>query len=442
VKSGPAVAWVRDRSGHSVDWLAWIATVLCMLGLIVTLGGSAMGALLFLGAWAAVAMARADRCLLLIFRSPELWLIAALALLSVLWSQTPAVTLRAAAELILTVGVASLTAGFLRPREFVSAMSVSLLFGAVLSLMFGRYGVDGMTNETVFLGIFASKNTMALFMSFLAIFAAAVLADRDQPPVLRLLGMVSFLLSLPLLLLAHSVGALLTTAGSFAVLVLAAIFARLRSPERMLMLACAATIAVPILIVTALLSLNGTLGEETSTFITGVLGKDATLTGRTVLWQIALAEIAKRPWLGTGYYGFWLQGNLLAESIWRYFSIESRSGFTFHDTFLEFAVELGWVGVATLVFTLVLAIERSIRLALKDRTFATASLVAVIFCLTTRTFGEVDAPYPFAVGTFLLFVVAAYGADYAGAVRRNARAVLVQSLVRDPRSEEQPKPAV
>ncbi len=411
---------VSGTDGQTVDRPAWCATVLCMVGLIITLAGSALGALLFIAAWGLVAIPRADHCLRMIFRSPGLWLVPAFAMLSVLWSDAPGVTLRAAAEMALTIGIASLTAAFLRPREFVSAMSVSLLFGALLALLFGRYGVDGMTNETVFLGIFASKNTMALFMSLLAIFAAAVVMDRGQPAPLRLLAVCSFLLSLPLLWRAHSVGALLTTAGSLVVLFLMAVLARLRSRERLLVLAFGMILCLTVGVVVTILALNGTLGDDTSTFITQFLGKDATLTGRTVLWQIALAEIAKRPLFGTGYYGFWLQGNLLAESIWRNFSIYSRMGFSFHNTFLEFAVELGWVGVAALAITLVLIIERSVRLALADQTAATAALAAVLFCLTTRTFGEVDAPYPFAVGTYLLFVVGAFGADYARAVWRNA----------------------
>lgn len=403
------------------DPMAWIATVLCMLGMIVTLAGSDLGALLFLGVWGLMAVARADRCLRLIVRSPLLWLVPVFALASVLWSQAPGPTLRASMELVLTVGVAILTAGFLRPREFVSAMSVSLLFGALMSLTFGRYGVDGMTGQTVFLGIFASKNTMALFMSFLAIFSTAVFADRGQPMVLRLLAVFSFLLSIPLLLRAHSVGALLTTSVSFMVLVVIAVFARARPRERLLLLIGMLALALPVVVVVTVIALEGTLGEDISRFIIGVLGKDSTMTGRTVLWQIALAEIHKRPLFGIGYAGFWLHGNLLAESIWRYFSINSRMGFHFHDTFLEVAVETGWTGVAALTLTLVLAVERVVRLALADRTLATASLVAALFCLVTRTFDEVDAPYPFAVGTFFLFVIAAYGADFAQAVGRAHR---------------------
>ncbi len=395
------------------DALAWSATVLCLLGLIITMAGSSVGAILFLAAWVMMGLARAGQCLRLVCRAPELWLIGALALASTGWSMAPEVTLRAAAELLLTVAIASLATGFLRPRDFVSALAVSLLCGAVAAALFGRDGVDGMAGARVFLGIFASKNMMALFMSLLAIFALATLLDRRQPPVLRGLAAIGLLLGLPLLLLAHSAGATLTTAASLAVLLAMGGFARLAPRARLATLALGAAIVLPGIVLVSLLALNGTLGEELAAFVVSGLGKDPTLTGRTVLWQIALDEVAHRPLLGTGYYAFWQHGNLLAEAIWRSFSIESRTGFHFHNTVLEFAVELGWPGVAALLATLLLAIVRAVRLALADRTMASAALVAALFCLTARMAGEVDTPYPFAIGTFLMFAVAAYGADYA-----------------------------
>ena len=402
--------------------------MLSMFGVILTLAGSATGAVLFIVAWAPIAIRRADRCLTALGRSPSLWLIPAFALLSAIWSEAPAATLRAAAELGVTAGIASLTAAFVSPRAFVSAISIGLLAGAVLSLAFGRYGVDGMTGETVFLGVFASKNTMALFMSLLAIVSACLLADRGQQAVPRLLAALSFLLSIPLLLRARSAGAIVTTGASFAALLAIAAFARMRARERLLVLAGLFAVTVPIVAIVALLALNGTLGQAATEFISGVLGKDATLTGRTVLWQIALTEIAKRPFLGIGYYAFWLQGNLLAESIWRQFSIDSRMGFSFHDTFIEFAVELGWTGTTLLVVTLAQVLERIVRLALADRTWGTACLAGLVICLISRTFDEVDLPYPFAAPTYLFFVAAAYGADYARSVRNDKNQAVIARL--------------
>jgi exopolysaccharide production protein ExoQ len=395
-----------------------------MFGLIMCLAGHSWGAGLLVAAWGLVAAARAQLCLNMLLRSPGIWLVPAVTAASVIWSDAPMVTLRAAIELALTVGAASLAAGFLLPRSFISAMSLSLFTAAILSVAFGRYGVDGDTGEFVFLGIFASKNTMAAFMSFLAIFAAAVLMDRGQPTLARLQSALSFIVSIPLLLRAHSAGALLTTAGSLVVLALTILYARLRPYDRLMVLGGCAALLVPIAVVVLLLALNGTLGDEWSNFLIGILGKDASMTGRTLLWQIAQGEIAKRPFLGTGYYAFWLQGNLLAESIWRHFQIMTRGGFSFHDTYFEFAVELGLIGLVALVITLAVGIERTVRLALADQTWATAALVSVVFCLVTRTIGEVDIPYPFSTGTFLFYAAAAYGADYAMVVWRGRRSAV------------------
>jgi hypothetical protein len=67
-----------------------------------------------------------------------------------------------------------------------------------------------------------------------------------------------------------------------------------------------------------------------------------------------------------------------------------------------------------------LALERSLRLALAHRSLVTACFATIMFCLAERSFGEVDAPYPFSIGTYMLFVIAAYGADYVRARQRAA----------------------
>jgi len=263
---------------------------------------------------------------------------------------------------------------------------------------------------------------MAMFMSILTIFAAAVCADGGQKPLMRVLALFSFVLAVPLLLKAHSAGALVTTILSFAILGITVLFGRMSRRERMMILVCALILALPLAGILAALACNGTIGTAFASFLSGVLGKDPTLTGRTVLWGIALNQISLHPWLGGGYCAFWIQGNLLPEGIWRDFQIDSRSGFTFHDTYLNFAVDLGWTGVAALVITLWLGLERAVRMALALPGWTSACFVTVLFCLLTRSIGEVDLPSPFAIGTYLFFVIASYGADYARTVQAAERA--------------------
>ena len=392
--------------------ILWLTTLVSTTGLVGVLAGSSLAAYIFLAAWAPIIVAFAPTCGRLIFRTPVLWLVPALALASVTWSQAPAATLRAALELILTISMATLTAGVVRPRAFVSAILVSLVFGAMASLAFGRSGMDGLSGTTVFMGVFASKNTMAMFMSLLMIFATAVFADSGQKLPMRILAGFSFLLAIPLLLKARSAGALVTTVISFSVMGLTVIYARMNARERMLILTVAGIITIPISVAVTTLAINGTLALAFSDFITGVLGKDPTLTGRTVLWNIALNQIHNRPMLGDGFSAFWIQGNLLPEGIWRAFHIDSRSGFSFHNTYLELAVDLGWLGVAALAVTLWLAFQRSVRLALDVPGWTTACFVTGMVCLLTRSIDEADVPAPFSFLTYLLFVIASYGSDH------------------------------
>ncbi len=39
--------------------------------------------------------------------------------------------------------------------------------------------------------------------------------------------------------------------------------------------------------------------------VLGRLGKDSTLSGRTVLWDFAVDAYERKPWLGYGYKGYW-----------------------------------------------------------------------------------------------------------------------------------------
>ena len=47
------------------------------------------------------------------------------------------------------------------------------------------------------------------------------------------------------------------------------------------------------------------------------LGRSATLTGRTRIWQMSLDNIAQRPWLGYGFGAFWRPGEVEARTMWQ-----------------------------------------------------------------------------------------------------------------------------
>lgn len=394
--------------------LGWLAVLGGTLGILVSATGGAwasVGALLFLAMWALPIAARGPAVWGLCTRQPGLLALPLLALLSVLWSAYPGASARAGLQLLLTAVMGVLAARLLPARAFVSAMVCALALGAAACLVLGKSIIDPMTGSAAFVGIFAAKNSMAFFMALLAIFGAGAALDRGQALPFRLLGGGALLLALPLLVLARSAGALVTTALAVAMLWGSVLLGRMRPAERAVLMAGALLVALPAVLLLGVLAVGGTLGEAISDFIVNVLGKDLTLTGRTELWAHAWAQIEQRPWLGLGYQAFWQQGNPWAEGLWRAFHIEGRSGFHFHNTFIDTAVTLGLGGALAIAWLLLAGTWRTWRLVLLEPSFANAALLATVTCLLSRAFVEVDTTYPFAIGTFLLFAIATYGRE-------------------------------
>jgi len=78
------------------------------------------------------------------------------------------------------------------------------------------------------------------------------------------------------------------------------------------------------------------------------LGRDPTLTGRTLVWDAALNEV-RHPMIGAGFEGFWLGGRLLR--IWE--AINQPGIQEAHNGYLEVYLNLGWIGVSLIVLLIV-----------------------------------------------------------------------------------------
>jgi exopolysaccharide production protein ExoQ len=82
-----------------------------------------------------------------------------------------------------------------------------------------------------------------------------------------------------------------------------------------------------------------------------VLGKDSTLTGRTMIWSYAIDKIGEKPILGWGFSAFWWFVGpvpLREGENWVTFFTPSNA----HNGMLEFLLELGVVGTALFIFLL------------------------------------------------------------------------------------------
>jgi O-antigen ligase len=88
-----------------------------------------------------------------------------------------------------------------------------------------------------------------------------------------------------------------------------------------------------------------------------LVGRDATLSGRTHLWHVVGWFILRRPWLGYGYGAFWANGSPTAALVVRAIRWNAPHA---HDTFLDVALDLGVVGLALFVLGMLVAARRAI----------------------------------------------------------------------------------
>lgn len=127
------------------------------------------------------------------------------------------------------------------------------------------------------------------------------------------------------------------------------------------------TTLIPLAICTNLILQFG-LGIDLKAELAGTVGRDATLTGRTVIWD-AVLRMHTNPLVGTGYESFWLGKRLI--DVW---TLTGPGINEAHNGYLELYLELGIFGVILLAVFLI-ACYRTIRRRFKPFSdFASFSL--------------------------------------------------------------------
>ena len=106
----------------------------------------------------------------------------------------------------------------------------------------------------------------------------------------------------------------------------------------------------------AFILINGTPITFVETVL-NLLGKDATLTGRSVLWDYAMLAIPQNPFFGIGFLAYWDSPMTTAAGLQYEMQQDLRM---FHNVYIEITVALGFVGAALFVLTFIQQIFRAI----------------------------------------------------------------------------------
>jgi exopolysaccharide production protein ExoQ len=386
-----------------IDWPIWWATFLSLTCYNLAMGVSPVLMLMFLTSWMVYLLAWPARGIERMASTMLPWIFPILALTSTLWSQAPMITLRNALEVLLVTGVGLLIARAQSARSFISAFMCTLLVCVLIGIAFGSKASVGIKGDTALIGVFSSKNYFALMISLMMLLCAAVLIDPKQPRALRMLGIFGCLIGPPFLILAKSLGAMITLVIALSCLGGFTLASRMRTRSRPAFYVGAALFVLSGFGMLLLLLSTGTLELWLRSF-----GKDTGLTGRTYLWSRADWLIPLNPFGGVGYQAFWVQESVEAEGLWRFSDIISRTGFHFHNLYYETAIELGYIGVVVLGTTLGALVCVALVAVFRQPSTEYALFVAVIVILGARAYVELDFIQPFAIGTLLIPILWSY----------------------------------
>jgi O-antigen ligase len=287
-------------------------------------------------------------------RQPFLIVLMGVVCASYFWSIAPDQTARRAFAVVCTTLGGIVIASRFRWAQIAEVTAIAFGVLAVLSLLVclaaPRIGVMTEIFPGAWRGLWVEKNVLGGIMALgFSIFAAAAILNPRR--ALAWCGFAA--LALFLVLMSQSKTSLVSLLlGAMA---MGFIYIVQRGP--------ALGVASVWLAVSAC-ALGGAFIFFASDVFFELLGKDATLTGRTEIWTAILRQIEQRPWTGYGYEAVWTDLSGRGPRAW----IIKEAGFTpqhAHNSWLEQWLGLGLVGLAAwglfylqTVMTAILAVFR------------------------------------------------------------------------------------
>lgn len=316
---------------------------------------------------------------------PLLLVFTVLLVVSALWSEFPLITLRIAVPMLLIVFIGYWMAAQFRLEELLFLLCIVLAIGTLLNLFFvfalPVYG----QSRLGWSGISFGKNAMGR----LSVFAAMhfVLAAGVFPRA-RTIWMTFAALASVLVVGSESATSLAGLLFVFGMLVVFRLFRARRTLYGAITLALLGGGALSIFVATANLAL-----------VADILGKDVTLTGRTLLWQTAIQEGFNRPLLGHGWAGFF-QGPLSpARPV---LDVNTWNPPNAHNALLDYFLTVGLVGASiAMAMFLRLAVRsaRAVRFRPGSLGLWPMSYTAFAFIFSITEFGVISR------NLFFLFLV-------------------------------------
>lgn len=327
-------------------------------------------------------------------------------LISLAWSKAPLITAVSGVQLTMTMVIASYLGARYSLAALMRAVCLVLTLAVILSLLHWATGVFSWqiySRSGGLVGVFSQKNMLgqrALF-AVVVIVAIWLMPRRVASGRMKLIATVAMPLTLLALALSQSMTSVLLVVPLVALLALICLRRVPPSVAAGLALVSALIVALgPVVLAVAGVDPMGT--------VLAAAGKDATLTGRTELWQVASRVWADNPLLGVGYGAFWAAPEFANARL-----ITQHAGavtsVSFHNFILEILVGTGLPGLAAMLALLWATTHRLLLLVVHTGSVAAScGLVLVIAIIATSFLGpSLYRAHEFMITLLVMFAVSA-----------------------------------
>lgn len=329
----------------------------------------------------------------LALRSWLLVLVPVLGMFSAGWSPEPPAAFRAGAMMALHFLIMVTIAARLNRQQIVRA----IFFAGIIAIAFAAPLINTFDQG----GPYGSKNIFAIRMLICVVASLAVAFEAKEHILLRLFAVPITLVALVFMFVANSATALVFSIVGVLIMTGLWMFwqpvSRIRHLRTSVLLVVIAIVATVVMVILSMP--NNSIIED----FLGALGKDTTLTNRTLIWEAGLRAAEERPWLGLGFEGFWRYETGAAQTLNELDHKEFGTKLSFHNSYIEVRVALGWVGFVCFVSALIWSYSRTVLGWFLSQGMASSFFLTMATVILTSTFTE-----SYMLGTFDTFVLLFY----------------------------------
>jgi O-antigen ligase len=318
----------------------------------------------------------------------------ALPVISVIWSVDHGTSARRVVALVMTGIYCVYLARRLSPEEFLRRLLLALFIGGVFSLIYTALdpaqAIEHSTiNSGSWKGVYGHKAILGRIAAVAVTVSVYVRPRHVWEGPMRWATIAIFVF---LAIKSQSRASWLMMAGGVGFMFLMLI---LRNKRLSSGIKLTITLALGLMV----LAVVGVLFDQ----ILAAFGRDDTFSGRTTLWNGAIAVAkASHPILGAGYRAFWTETG--AAGVRDYIQGWARLPGHGHNGYLDVWLELGWAGVALFVVFLLTMMWRLARRVLREPgepAWAAFAIFLFVFILNnasvTVAFKHTDIAWIFAV---------------------------------------------